>query len=46
MASTSANSVKARQKGLTVINIDKNTYYLTFPIVNITGTLMGKRYYN
>lgn len=46
MASTSANSVKARQKGLTVIHIDKNIYYLTFPLVNISGTMIGKRYFN
>ena len=46
MASTSANSVKARQKGLTVINIENNCYYITLPLVNITGTLIGKRYFN
>ena len=46
MAGTSANSVKARQRGPTVVTVDKTTYYITFPVVNISGTMIGKRYFN
>lgn len=46
IATTSANSVKGRQKGRTTIKIEQNVYYITYPIVNITGTLVGKRYFN
>jgi len=45
-AATSANSVKARQKGLIKIVIDDVEYIASLPYAMITGTLMGKRYYN
>lgn len=45
-ANTSANSVKARQIGLTLISIDGVDYYVTFPYVYISGTIIGKRYYH
>jgi hypothetical protein len=45
-ANTSANSVKARQIGLTCLKIDKNEYFATLPFVHLSGTLFGKRYYN
>jgi len=45
-ASTSANSMKARQRGLTQVTIGDKSYYLSYPQCLITGTIMGKRYFN
>ena len=46
IANTSANSVKGRQKGVTIINVYNNTYHVTFPIANVSGVLIGKRVFN
>lgn len=46
MASTSANSVKCRQRGVNEIVIGSKSYFISYPQVLITGTIMGKRYFN
>lgn len=45
-ANTSANSVKARQIGLTCITIEDTDYFVTLPYVFISGIIFGKRHYH
>mmetsp|Transcript_32499 Transcript_32499/g.56204 ORF Transcript_32499/g.56204 Transcript_32499/m.56204 type:complete len:395 (-) Transcript_32499:4522-5706(-) len=45
-ASTSANSVKARQVGMTEIRFADGSILLSFPFVSLSGTMLGKRTFN
>lgn len=44
-ASTGANSVIATKNGKLFINMDDTLYKVTKPVMNLTGTTMGKRFY-
>lgn len=45
-ASTSANSVKARQVGMTDIRFPDHSIFISFPFVALSGTMLGKRTFN
>ena len=42
----SANSTKARNQGPTKIVLPNQTIYYSYPMINISGTIMGKRIFN
>jgi hypothetical protein len=45
-ASTSANSVKARQVGMTEVVFPDHSILISFPFVALSGTMLGKRTFN
>ena len=46
VANTAANSVKARLKGPTLVSVEGNRYSITYPVTNVSGTMIGKRCFN
>jgi hypothetical protein len=45
-ASTSANSIKARQVGVTQVEFSDHSILISFPFVSLGGTLIGSRTFN